>query len=71
MAFAASSACLSSAAARDRLPLLQKLASPKVTGVKSSYGSDFNVTGLGERAIDPKFLSVGAEAARRTDLLTG
>ena len=29
----------------------------KVAGVKSSFGSEFNVTSIGERAIDPKLLS--------------
>ena len=29
----------------------------KVAGVKSSFGSEFNVTSISERAIDPKLLS--------------
>jgi len=29
----------------------------KVAGVKSSFGAEFNVTSIGERAIDPKLLS--------------
>ncbi|AKN16292.1 DUF5642 family protein [Mycobacterium haemophilum] len=57
MVFAVASACLLAGCSSGPATSSTKVNIAKVTDLKSSFGSDFNVTSIGERAIDPKLLS--------------
>lgn len=56
MAFSVASASLLFGCLSGPVTFFTKVNIAKVTGIRSSVGSDFNVTDLGRRAIDPKLL---------------
>jgi Domain of unknown function (DUF5642) len=57
VAFAIASACMLAGCAAGTDTASTKVDIAKVSGVKSSFGPEFKVTDISERAIDPKFLS--------------
>jgi Domain of unknown function (DUF5642) len=57
VAFAIASACMLAGCSSGTDTASTKVDIAKVSGVKSSFGPEFKVTDISERAIDPKFLS--------------